>query len=98
MLTIITREEFAIELPSPARVTASGYDVFDHVVEMGQVFIAQSAQSIRDLFWISDFGADKPESVNKRKSDEFLPLFTEVPENEFISILLPETEGLIADE
>jgi hypothetical protein len=65
---------------------------------MGQIFIAQDAQSIRDLFWISYLGPNKPERINKRQSDEFPPLFAEVPERKFLSILLPETDGLIADE
>src|SRR5262249_49216078 len=65
---------------------------------MGQVFIAQSAQSIRDSSWISHFWPDKPKRINKRKSDEFPPVFAEVPKEKSIGVLLPETDGLIADE
>ena len=64
---------------------------------MGKVLISQIAQAVCDLFWIGDFRANKPESVNKRKSDGFLPVFSEVPERKFVRVLLPETDGLIAD-
>ena len=65
---------------------------------MGKVLIAQIAQAVCDLFWIGDFRANKPESVHKRKSDRFLPVFSEIPERKFIRVLFAETDGLIADE
>jgi len=68
------------------------------VLEIVQVFIAQNTQAVCDLSWIGDFGTNKPESVNKGKSDGFLPLFSEVPEGECVRLLLPATDGLIADE
>ena len=95
--TVFSSAEFDAFLASMFNRRPYGLTV-DHVIEMSQIFIAQSAQSIRDLFWISHFGPDKPERINKRQSGEFPPVFAKVPEEEFASILLPETDGLIADE
>jgi len=98
MFTVIARKEFAIDLLPSAGVIDPGYNVCDWNIEIGKVSISEIAEAVRDLFWIADFGANKPESVNKRKSDGFLPLFSEVPEREFVRALLPKTDGLIADE
>ena len=70
MFTVIAGEEFAIDsLPFEARVGDPGYNFRDQVVKISKVCIAQGAQRVRDLFWIGDFGANKPERVNERKSD-----------------------------
>src|SRR4030095_14974067 len=98
MFGVVAREEFAIDSLSLTGFGDPGYNFRDQVVKIGKVCIAQGAQRVRDLFRIGDFGANKPERVNKRKSDEFLPLFTQVPERKFVSVLLSEIDGLITNE
>jgi hypothetical protein len=98
MFGVVVREEFAIDSPPLAGVRDAGYNFRDQVVEISKVCIAQGAQRVRDLFWIGDFGANKPERINEREAVEFLPLFAQVPERKFVSVLLPEVDGLITDE
>ena len=98
MFGVVAREEFTIDSPPLAGVGDPAYNFRDQVVEISKVCIAQSAQRVRDSFWIGDFRANKPERVNKRKSDELPPLFTQVPERKFVSILLSDVDGLITDE
>ena len=98
MFGVIAREEFAIDFPPLAKAGDPGYNVRDQVVEISKVYIAQGAQRVRDLFWIGDFGTNKPESVNKRQVEKFLPLFAQVPERKFVRIVLSEVDSLIPDE
>lgn len=98
MFGVIAREEFAIDFPPLAKAGDPGYNVRDQVVEISKVYIAKGAQPVRDLFWIGDFGTNKPESVNKRQVEKFLPLFAQVPERKFVRIVLSEVDSLIPDE
>ncbi len=98
MFGVVAREEFTIDSPPLAGVGDPAYNFRDQVVEISKVCIAQGAQRVRDSFWIGDFRANKPERVNKRKSDELPPLFTQVPERKFVSELLSDVDGLITDE
>jgi hypothetical protein len=98
MFTVIARKEFTSESPLGTGVGYLGYTFCNQVIEIVKVSISEIAEAVCDSFWIADFGTNKPESVNKRKSDGFLPLFPEVPERKFVRVLLPETDGLIADE
>jgi hypothetical protein len=97
MFGVIAREEFAIDSPL-AGAGDSGYNFRDQVVEISKVYIAQGAQRVRDLFWIGDFGANKPEGVNKRQVEKFLPLFAQVPERKFVRVILSDVDSLIPDE
>jgi len=98
MFGVIAREEFAIDFPPLAGAGDRGYNVRDQVVEISKVYIAQGAQRVRDLFWIGDFGANKPEGVNKRQVEKFLPLFAQIPERKFVRVVLSEVDSLIPDE
>ena len=98
MFGVIAREEFAMDFPPLAEAGDPGYNVRDQVVEISKIYIAQGAQRVRDLFWIGDFGANKPEGVNKRQVEKFLPLFAQVPERKFVRIVLSEVDSLIPDE
>ena len=85
---IITATKFAIEL----------FLFGDQLVDAGQVLITQGAQTVGDWFWIDNLGADQPERVHERKTDNFVPLFAKVPEIKFVSVLLTKTNRLIANE
>jgi hypothetical protein len=98
MFGVVVPEEFAIDSPPLAGVGDPGYDFRDQVVEISKVCIAQSAQRVCDLFWIGDFGANKPERVNERQVEKFLPLFAKIPERKFVSVLLSDVNSLITDE
>lgn len=98
MFGVVVREEFAIDSPPLPGVGDPGYDFPDQVVEISKVCIAQAPKQIRDLFWIGDFGANKPEPVNERQVEKFLPLFAKIPERKFVSVLLLDVDSLIPDE
>ena len=98
MFGVIAREEFAIDFPPLTEAGDPGYNVRDQVVEISKVYIAQGAQRVRDLFWIGDFAANKPEGVNKRQVEKFLPLLAQVPERKFVRVVLSEVDSLIPDE
>lgn len=98
VFTVIARKEFGSESLLGAGIRDPGYSFCDQVVEVGKVFIAQSAKTVRDLFWIADFGTDKPERVNERDIEQSHPLFSEVPETEFIPMLLAKADRLITDQ
>jgi hypothetical protein len=98
MFGVVAREEFAIDSLPLAGVGDPGYNFRDQVVEISKVCIAQAAQRVRDLFWIGDFGANKPERVNERQVKKFLPLFAKIPERKFVSVLLSDVDSLITDE
>src|SRR3954451_4853129 len=98
MFGVVAREKFAIDSLPLAGIGDSGYNFPDRVLKISKVCIPQGAQGVRDSFWIRDFRANKPERVNKRESDEFLPLFAQVPERKFVSVLLSDIDGLISDE
>src|SRR5262249_49098695 len=70
----------------------------DQLFEACEVFIAYSAKAVCELLCIGDFRTNQAEGVNKWKTDEFLPFLAEVPELKFTYMLLPEANGLIADE
>src|SRR5438067_6465934 len=98
MFGVVAREKFAIDSLPLAGIGDSGYNFRDRVLKISKVCIAQGAQRVRDSFWIRDFRANKPKRVNKRKSDELPPLFTQVPKRKFVSVLLSDVDGLITDE
>jgi len=98
MFGVVVREEFAIDSPPLTGVGDPGDNLRDQVVEISKVCIAQAPQRVRDLFWIGDFGADKPERVNERQVEKFLPLFAKIPEGKFVSVLLSDVDSLITDE
>ena len=85
---VITATKFAIEL----------FLFGDQLVDAGQVLITQAAQTVGDWFGTDNLGADKPERVHERKTDNFVPLFAKVPEIKFVSVLLTKTNRLIANE
>jgi len=89
-------KEFAIDSPPLTGVGDPGYNFGDQVVEIGKVCSRKARSRVRDLLWDRrTSGANKPERVNKRESDEFLPLFAQVPEGKFVSVLLSDVDGLI---
>jgi len=98
MFSVIAPEEFATDSLPLAGGVDPAYNFPDQVVKISKVCLARGAQRVRNLFWVRDFGANKPERVNKGESDEFLPLFTQVPEIKFVSVLLSDVDGLIPDE
>src|SRR6185437_494047 len=97
-LTIILRKELWTELILAPPMRARSYSLCDEVIEIGEILIAQITQMVCNPLWIFDFGPNKPESVNKRKPERFLPGFTEVPETKFLPMVSPEQKGLISDE
>ena len=88
VFAVITATKIAIEL----------FLFGDQFVDAGQVLITQAAQTVGDWFGIDNLGADKPERVHERKTDNFVPLFAEVPEIKFVSVQLTKTNRLIANE
>src|SRR5229473_1351565 len=88
MLTIIAGAKTTIEF-----LLAS-----NQAVDVRDVTVAQPAKPIRDRFWIDNFRSNKPKRVNERKTNQFFPLFAEIPKLEFFRMLLAESNGLIADE
>src|SRR5262249_60979505 len=53
MFKVIAREEFSTDGLPLAKVIAPSYSIFNAVIKVAQLFIAHSAQSIRDMFPLS---------------------------------------------
>src|SRR5260370_29044987 len=70
----------------------------NQAVDVREVTVVQPAKPTRDRFWIDNFRSNKPKRVNEGKTNQFFPLFAEIPKLEFFRMLLPESNGLIADE
>src|SRR6267142_1030779 len=72
--------------------------VSNQFADVREILVAQCAQPIRNRFWIGYFRSHEPERINERKAHKFFPVFAKVPKLEFISMLFPETNGLVANE
>ena len=81
-----------------AKIVIEIFLLADQVVDLGQVFIAQRAQTVCDQFYVDHFRPNQPKGVDERKTRKLVPLLAEVPKVKFVLVLLSEANRLIADE
>src|SRR5438094_214653 len=94
---VIAKQELLIEF-WVVGTRNTGYEFCNQALKVGEIFIAQGAQAVRDLFCNHDFRSNQPECVNEWKAGESLPLLTEIPKLHFTCVILAKANRLITDQ
>src|ERR1051325_11669172 len=71
--------------------------VCDQLVDVCEIFIAQSAESIANRLCITEFRSDEPKRIDERKIDKSFPFPAQIPKPKLRAIA-PKTDRLVADE